>query len=149
MFISHPQYEFRFPQGGEAPSAKHWRMFELGLDAPWFLLSIETVDRTLCIAWEPDLIEVLRSHPAVVGITCMMPASDSQAGRWQCRQVMEVHLHQSQIGTNIFMVDAAGETFDSGLKPTHFGVVEKQLLWADPSLQARPLRSKRARHGRR
>lgn len=110
-------------------------MFELGLDAPWYLLSVETAERTVCIAWEPDLIAFLRSHTVVIGIACMMPATQSKDGRWWCREVNEVHAHRSKIGSHVVMIDSTGEAFDSGLKPTHPGVVEKELLWASPRLQ--------------
>ena len=47
MFVSQPQYEFPFPPDLEQPGSQHWRMVELTLHAPWFLLTVEIVDAAL------------------------------------------------------------------------------------------------------
>ena len=84
MFVSQPEYEFPFPPDLAHPGCQHWRVVELTLHAPWFLVSVEIVDpelpdctvtRTLCIAWDSDLAELLSTlepdrvgeHHAVAG----------------------------------------------------------------------------------
>jgi hypothetical protein len=139
MFVSQQRYEFPFPAGLEEPGAKHWRMMELTLHAPWFLLSAEVVDpegrqpshtRTVCIAWEHDLADVLRSLDVgrVTGVVCMMPAWRSANGQWSSREVREVWLHSSPGGEHVELIDTAGEKFDCGLIPDHVGAVEAKLL---------------------
>ena len=113
MFVSQPQYEFPFPPALEQPGSQHWRMVELTLHAPWFLLSVEIVDyefpdcsmtRTLCIAWDNDLADVLRSIDASVkrtqassgssrvaaqaAVTSTSTESNPRASRWarRCRR---------------------------------------------------------------
>ena len=73
------------PEGLGAPGSKHWRVVEMTLHAPWFLLTVEHVDAedeeirlsyTLCIAWDTDLADAIKSiDPSRVrGLVVMMPA---------------------------------------------------------------------------
>lgn len=139
MFVSHPQYQFPIPAALEDPGVQHWRMVELTLHAPWFLLSVEIVDqnepdlsitRTLCIAWEHDLTDVLRGldPTRVKGIVCMMPAWQSPTGQWWSREIREVWLYSSSSGKHVVLADTAGEKFDCGLIPEHVDAVEMELL---------------------
>lgn len=146
MFVSQPQYEFPFPPALEQPGAQHWRMVELTLHAPWFLLSVEIVDpnepehrmtRTLCIAWEHDLADAIRSLDAarVKGIVCMMPAWQSATGQWSSREISEVWLCRSASGQHVVLCDVEGQKFDCGLIPEHAEPVQQELL-----LQLKPKR---------
>ncbi len=139
MFVSQPQYEFPFPHGLEPPGSQHWRMIELTLHMPWFLLSLEVVDaelpdcsvtRTICIAWDTDLAEVLRSLEGarVMGIVCMMPAWQSTNGQWSSREIREVWLHTSEMGQSVVLRDADGQQFDCGLVPEHVSPVREELV---------------------
>lgn len=144
MFVSHPQYEFRIDPASEEADCRHWRMVELSLHAPWFLLSVDFVDpgapdvditRTLCIAWEYDLAEVLRSLDAdqVMGIVCMMPAWESPTGQWWPREIREVWIYSSPAGRHVVLADTSGEKFDCGLIPEHVGEIDMELvLRVDP-----------------
>jgi hypothetical protein len=139
MFVSQPQYKFPVPPGLANPGAQHWRIVELTLHAPWFLLSVEVDDatipdssmiRTLCIAWDNDLADVLGAIDAarVVGIICMMPAWQSSTGQWASREVREVWRSRSAAGISIFLRDAAGERFDSGFVLDHTEPIQHELL---------------------
>lgn len=155
MFASQPQYEFPIPPDLAEPGCKHWRMFELTLHAPWFLLSTEIVDpqdrdlrmtRTLCIAWDSDLAKVLRSLDVarVKGIVCMMPAWLSVSGQWTSREIREVWLCKSAAGEGVLLRDVDGKQFDCGLTPDHVAPMEQELLLrvGGPSKPARrPKRS--------
>jgi len=114
-------------------------MVELPLHAPWFLLSVEVVDpdvaghsmmRTLCIAWEHDLAEILRSLDTarVKGIVCMMPAWQSPTGQWSSRDICEVWHFRSASGQHVTLRDLAGNSFDCGLIPEHVEPVKLELL---------------------
>lgn len=140
MFVSHPDDEFPFPPALKEPGTQHWRMVELSLHAPWFLLSIDVDDadcqgtsitRTMCIAWEQDLADALGSIPEgrVNGIICMVPRWQASTGQWASREIREVWIHRSAKGQHVVLVDAAGERFDCGLVPEHVGVVERKLVY--------------------
>lgn len=157
MFVSQPQHEFPFPPDLEAPGSQHWRMVELTLHMPWFLLSVSISDaelpdssmtRTLCIAWDSDLVEVLRSLDAdrVKGIVCMMPAWQSDNGQWTSRGVREVWVHSSDAGRSVVLLDAGGQEFDCGLAPEHAQPIGKELVVRVAQAQ-RPRRQNAQREG--
>ena len=112
MFVSQPEYEFPFPADLAHPGSKHWRVVELTLHAPWFLVSVEIIDpehpdcsmtRTLCIAWDSDLAELLGTlePERVKGIVCMMPAWQSPTGQWTSREIREVWRRRSAAGHSL------------------------------------------------
>lgn len=139
MFVSQPEYEFQFPAQLSHPGSQHWRIVELTLHAPWFLLSVEIVDpdepdwsmtRTLCIAWDTDLATLLGTlEPSrVKGIVCMMPAWHSASGQWKSREIREVWRCKSAAGHSVVLVDAEGVRFDCGMVPDHRATCEEELL---------------------
>ena len=139
MFVSQPEYEFPFPAGLAHPGSQHWRVVELTLHAPWFLVSVEFVDaehpncpitRTLCIAWDSDLADMLCAleHSRVKGIVCMMPAWQSPTSQWWSREIREVWIYRSPGGAHVVLADTTGEKFDCGLMPEHVGDVKMELL---------------------
>ncbi len=155
MFVSQPQYQFPFPPDLEEPGSQHWRMVELTLHAPWFLLSVEVFDveipdasmtRTMCIARDFDLAEVLRGLNAesVRGVVCMMPAWASPSGQWSSREVREVWLFSSPAGQSVLLCDAAGQEIDCGLVPEHVEPMKKELV-----LRVAPPKPPRPSHGQR
>lgn len=160
MFISQPQYEFPFPADMANPGVQHWRMVELSIHAPWFMLSMEIIDgddpevrltRTMCIAWDNDLAEVLRLVDAdrIKGLVCMMPAWQSATGQWASREVREVWLRRSDAGKSVVLCDAAGEEFDCGLAPDHVGTVEQDLILRLSPAMPRQRQRQRPEPGRR
>jgi hypothetical protein len=139
MFVSQPEFEFPFPPELTYPGNQHWRVVELTLHAPWFLVSVEVVEaehpdcsitRTLCIAWDTDLAELLSTMEPnrVKGIVCMMPAWQSPTGQWTSREVSEVWRCRSAAGHSIALVDMAGEEFDGGMVPDHEQPIERDLI---------------------
>ncbi|MBL8279762.1 MAG: hypothetical protein JNL93_24060 [Pelomonas sp.] len=145
MFVSRPEYEFPIPAALDQPGTQHWRVIELSLHVPWYLLSVEIADeddpefvitRTICIAWEFDLADVLRDLDAkrVLGIVCMMPAWQSPTGQWGSREIREVWLCRSDSVEHVLLTDAAGERFNFGLIPEPAGKAETALLlWVAPT----------------
>lgn len=139
MFVSRPQYERALPLGLEHPGARQWRIVELSLNAPWFLLSLEVVDdvepalsvlQTLCIASEQDLLGVLSGvEPASVrGVVCMLPAWYSSTGQWCSREVREVWQCTSDAGRKILLVGEAGQYFDLGTGSENPMPIDRQLV---------------------
>ena len=139
MFVSHPQYRFTFPPAFEHSGSEHWRMVELTLHVPWFLVSVEIIDadepecrvtRTLCIAREHDLADVLRSVDVagVKGIVCMMPAWQSATGQWTSREIREVWLRSSPAGKHVVLCDTAGRRFECGVIPGPTETVAMEFL---------------------
>lgn len=148
MFVSQPEFEFPFPPGLAPPGSQHWRVVELTLHAPWFLVSVEIVDakhldcsitRTLCVAWDSDLAELLGTMEPnrVRGIVCMMPAWQSATGQWTSRGICEVWRYRSSAGHSIVLVDIAGEKFDCGMVPDHEQPVEQELILRIESTKSR------------
>ncbi len=160
MFLSLPQYEFQVPQGLVEPGSKHWRVVEMPLHAPWFLLTVAHPDpvdagfgmsHTLCIAWELDLAEALQSIEAnrVRGLVAMMPAWSSPTGQWSSRTVTEVWLNTDETGKFVTFIDAIGEKFDGGIRgnlPT--AGAESELLLRLPPVKTRALRRRSLGTGR-
>jgi hypothetical protein len=86
--------------------------------------------RTLCIAWDTDLADVLRSLDAerVMGIVCMMPAWQSSNGQWSSREIREVWIRSSAAGQSVLLLDAAGQELDCGLVPEHSEPMNSELV---------------------
>jgi hypothetical protein len=160
MFHSLPQYEFHIPEGLAAPGSKHWRAVVMTLHMPWFLLTLDRVDDedqevrmtyTLCVAWDSDLADALKSIDAkrVRGLVAMMPAWASPTGQWSSRQITEVWLDSGDDGTFVTLTDAAGERFDAGIRgePPRAGPAG-QLLLRLPSGKQRTLQPRKAGSGR-
>lgn len=160
MFVSQPQYEFPFPPELAEPGTQHWRIVELTLHAPWFMVSVEIIDpdhpdcsitRTLCIAWDTDLAEVLGGlePDRVKGIVCMMPAWRSPSGQWTSREIREVWRCRSAAGQSVMLADTAGEQFDCGMVPDHEAPIEQELILrispATPRQRRGPQPNRRAR----
>ena len=163
MFVSQPEFEFSFPPELAHPGSQHWRVVELTLHAPWFLVSVEIVDaehpdcsmtRTLCIAWDTDLAELLSTMEPhqVKGIVCMMPARQSVTGQWTSREIREVWRCRSAVGHSIVLVDTVGEKFDCGMVPDHEQPIEQDLILriepTEPRQRHRTIPSRRPRRAK-
>lgn len=140
MFVSHPQFEFHFPEGLSDPGSKHWRLIEFSLHTPWFLLTVsELTDEhevllthTWCIAWVRDLVQILATveHYKIRGLICMMPGWTSPARQWASRVIDEVWLIRTADAEEcVRFLDRDGREFDGDMR-TDFPVkeVERQLL---------------------
>ena len=142
MFVTNPSYEF-FPVGEFATSdARHWRLVNLSLPAPWFVLTVEVADdglsrlRTLCIAWDTDLLRVLESlnGAKAIALLCMWPGDCPRAGRWSSRQVCEVAVVATAEGQEIVFCDEHGAEFGDRprTKPQSFTGSRRLILRLDP-----------------
>lgn len=126
MFLSLPQYEFPMPEGLNVPGGKHWRVVEMTLHSPWFLLTVERPDpgdlgwkptHTLCIAWDTDLADAIKAVDAASmrGLVAMIPAWASPTGQWCSREINEVWLRSDESGKVVTLRDVAGKTLDVGV----------------------------------
>lgn len=145
MFISYPQYEFHMPARVASPGAQHWRMLQLTLDAPWFLLSVDGLDaksdvgfvQTIFFAWEKDLAAYLPTvdPKAVRGLVCMAPGWKSASGDWTSHEVHRVWLTRAADGGSYLRLGGAdGEMLDVGLPADLAGEeIDRTLLfWLRP-----------------
>ncbi|MCE4556260.1 hypothetical protein [Pelomonas cellulosilytica] len=161
MFVSQPEFEFSFPPELAQPGSQHWRVIELTLHVPWFLVSVENVDaehpgctitRTLCIAWDSDLVDLLSTIEPhrVKGIVCMMPGWKSPTNQWTSREIREVWRCRSAGGNSVLLADTAGEKFDCSVVPDHEQPIEQELiLRVEPTAPRQRHRTKPNRRLRR
>lgn len=125
MFITLPPFEFRTPPGTVDQGARRWRLMQLNLHVPWFLLSIETKDlesevghiQTICFAWEIDLLAFLPTvdHATVTALVCMAPGWTSASGSWTSHAVHEVWQVDTIDGHYLILRGADGQDLDVGL----------------------------------
>ncbi len=127
MFVSHPQFEFTFPEGLSEPGSKQWRLIEFSLHTPWFLLTVsELTDEgeillthSWCIAWVRDLAHILATleQDKVRGLICMMPGWSSTARQWTSREIAEVWLVRTDDAEEcVRFIDREGQEFDGELR---------------------------------
>lgn len=156
MFITLPPFEFRMPAGLVDQDARRWRMMQLSLHVPWFLLSVEVIDpgskvgrvQTLCFAWADDLMTYLPSvDPAIVkGLVCMAPGWTSANSTWTSHDVREVWQADSADGRYYTLLGADGQTLDVGLvvAPSEERARRTLLLRVNPQRHADRSKSKTA-----
>lgn len=161
MFTTYPPYEFPIPPGLAHPDARYWRVVELSLHAPWFLLSVEVPDgeagmsfvRTMIFGWESDLISFIPTVDAgeIKGLVCMVPGWKAPCGQWTSREVREVWLASAGDGHQFLqLIDADGQALDVGL-PTEpdTAVSDRQLLLKFKPRRRRQTASRRPRNSAR
>lgn len=150
MFITHPPYEFRMPPTLAVPGARHWRVMELHIHLPWFLLSVRnqyspddtTFVQTFLFAWETDFAEFLSHFDArkVVSLACMAPGWKSATGNWSSHEVREVWSVQTEDGsTYLDLKGGDGASLDVGLpiEPGAPVAVRTRLLKVPPTRRSR------------
>lgn len=140
MFATHPEHEFPVPKGLADPGSQHWRLVELVLHVPWYLLTVAAVPeedgamltQTWCFAWEGDLTHLLTTIDTgrVNGLLCMLPGRTSNNHQWTSRQVREVWLVRTDDDSEVVQfIDFEGNALEECSKgrPSE-GVVERRLL---------------------
>lgn len=163
MFLSLPHYEFQMPAGLREPGSRHWRVVEMPLHAPWYLLTVVqpvpadmdwAPSHTLCIAWDADLVDAIKAVEAVRirGLVAMIPAWASSTGQWASRQISEVWVDGDESGKVVTLLDCAGKQLKSGMlvEPRKEGGCGELLLRLHDkprSLRPRPFGSGRVRSG--
>jgi len=97
MFLTNPSYQLVLPPALAEPGEQVWRLVELQLQLPWFLVTMlhteedVTFRRTFFLCWETDLIELLVSTAATrpVALQMVQPPSDGVSG-WSTRSITRV-----------------------------------------------------------
>lgn len=140
MFVTHTEHEFPVPKGLADPGAQHWRLFELVLHLPWFLLTVTAnpeedeamLTQTWCLAWERDLAHLLTTIDTsrVSGLICMMPGWTSKNHQWTSRAVREVWLVRTDDDSEfVQFIDHEGIAFEEHSKnKLSSNIVERRLL---------------------
>jgi len=148
MFASHDRYKLPVPAGLTEPGAHHWRLIEVALRAPWFILSVNDLDggveaalaHTWCVAWEQDLANALvaMGPSSIRGLVCMVPQRSSANGQWASQEVAEVWIGESQGGHILHLRDALGASVDCGTVNPADRLTDMRLLWrlgaAEPAI---------------
>lgn len=126
MFLSLPQYELQMAESLAEPGSRHWRVVELPLHAPWYLLTVVRPDpgaegwatsHTMCFAWDTDLADAIMAIDVtrIRGLVAMIPAWASPTGHWCSRQINEVWLEVVATGKVVTLLDVAGKKLDAGI----------------------------------
>jgi hypothetical protein len=145
MFVTEPVHEFSFPASLGSSDSRRWRMVQVSLHAPWFVLTVEVTDgevhlvRTACVAWDTDLIVALESlgDAKAAGLLCMVPGWCPPTGRWSARDVQEVWEARTCKDLRVVIFrDERGDEFGDrrGTQPGEV-LFNRRLIWRiDPSL---------------
>jgi len=118
MFVSHTGHQFHVPPVLTDDKSQHWRLMEVALRCPWFVLTVVehhqaaelSLLRTWCVAWAHDLMQVLedRQNVQVRALACIRPVNDSSPRAWSATDVYEVWLLTNDDGTFITFHDGSG-----------------------------------------
>ncbi len=154
MFVSLPQYELQMSEVLSDPGSRHWRVVEMPLHAPWYLLTVVRADPgaegwatsyTLCFAWDTDLVDAIMAIDVtrIRGLVAMIPAWASPTGQWSSRQINEVWLDVVETGKIVTLLDVAGKKLDAGMliEPPKAGPSGELLLRLDDTPRKLRLRS--------
>ncbi len=137
MFITEPNHELFLPIDPGSTGSRHWRVVRLSLHAVWFLLTVEVPDgdmsfaRTVCIAWDTDLADLLESlgDARAVALLCMTPGWCSPTGHWSAREVREVWVAKTGSGRAVILRDEEGNEFgDRSRTPPPQALPERRLI---------------------
>lgn len=138
MFITEPDHEFLVPAGLGTSSARRWRMVRLSLQACWFVLTVEVSDgevrltRTVCIAWDTDLVDVLESlgDATAIALLCMTPGWCSPTGQWSAREVHEVWVGRTSRGDHAVVLrdERGGEFGDQSRTDPQQALADRRLI---------------------
>lgn len=122
MFITFPPFELHPPAGVMVGDARRWRMMQIPLHVPWFMVSVEVFDpetnlgrvQTFCFAREVDLTTFLSTVEAekVNGLVCMAPGWMSASGSWTSHSVRQVWLATTAAGTHLVLSGLDGQILD-------------------------------------
>jgi hypothetical protein len=70
VFLSDPHFEQRIPPALLPPGGRSWRVVELSLSVPWFIVTLrDRADeclRKLMVAYEADLLELISTEKAQI-----------------------------------------------------------------------------------
>src|SRR5262245_1971751 len=97
MFLTSPSYQLVLPAALAEPGEQVWRLVELQLQLPWFLVTMlhteedVTFRRTFFLCWETDLIDLLAATPTTrpVSLQMVQPPPKGTHG-WSTRSIARV-----------------------------------------------------------
>lgn len=132
MFVTQPTFEHPTPARLLGNGWRNWRVVELSLRLPWFIVTVWTtigehrVAADLLMSWERDLMQLVsESRADIAAIHYVEPPATSDSDAWRLREVRRAWIatNVQPPGGEVFVFeDAAGEFCD----PLH-GVLPSQL----------------------
>jgi hypothetical protein len=139
MFVTKPGLELWVPPGIAAPGENYWSAVLLGVDLPWFLLTVWQQDgktrcsQTIAVAWESTLRQLIETADpgCIAAVNCVFRAPSGPA-RWQMHDVAEVWIpsqeEASDRGPLLFSLADRTGLFDSHCAPVNDDVLGRRLL---------------------
>lgn len=138
VLVSEPHFEQRVPPALLPPGGRSWRVVELSLSVPWFIVTLmDCADqclRKLMVAYEADLLELISIERAQIrAIHRVTPPRHPQTD-WLIKPIQEVWMSTSGASRSWLFIDANGiET----LWPKHpceqITVTSRQLILSLPT----------------
>jgi len=140
MFISAPAFEQRVPRELLPPGGRAWRVLELSLLVPWYVVTVaadEGIAQTFLVAWDSDLLAFLEpgAQNTITSLTFFAPPSNA-IGNWTAREVRSVWKAWFGSGENSFCLsfrDDNGEFWNSTSSASIAQTSRRELLMRLPT----------------
>ncbi|MGQ0598606.1 hypothetical protein [Aquabacterium sp.] len=137
MFLSDPHFEQRVPPALLPPGGRSWRVVELSLSVPWFIVTLrERADeclRKLMVAYEADLLELIgREKQQILAIHRVSPPRRPHTD-WAIEPLQEIWMATSSATRWWQFIDSSGtETCWPKSTPKQHAAVSRQLIMSLP-----------------
>lgn len=117
MFITLPPFEHPLPAFLQQDGCRSWRVVELSLRMPWFLVTLSTalggerIATDLLLSWEQDMLELIgKRGEQIAALQYMDPPAHNNSRRWKLRQIQRAWLaRQGDQPDQLLLEDSDGE----------------------------------------
>jgi hypothetical protein len=136
MFVSMPQFQLHVPAPLAAPGAFYARAMSLSSHAAWFVLTVRTAGpepsiETFLLAWDSDVVSVLRTSPATLeSLMFVAPQRSGRNAGWVSERIVEVWeaTDPSDSSECVLMVTEDGQEHSGFFMEASNGIKRGQLV---------------------